>query len=74
MFLFGIQSIREVITGLQNEKKKDKDLTQRIGKILKERDSVMSGIDTSTYPQAWVPNIDDLTTPKKLSNNLSIIS
>jgi hypothetical protein len=32
---------------LQNEKKKDKDLTERITNILKQRDACMKGVDIS---------------------------
>jgi DNA polymerase kappa len=30
---------------LQNEKKKDKELTEKIAKILKQRDGVLKGVD-----------------------------
>jgi DNA polymerase kappa len=30
---------------LQNEKKKDKELTEKIAKILKQRDDVLKGVD-----------------------------
>jgi DNA polymerase kappa len=36
------------ITDVQNEKKKDKDLTERIEGILKHRDNVVKGVDIST--------------------------
>ena len=32
----------------QNEKRKDKDLTERIARILKLRDEVVKGVDLST--------------------------
>ena len=32
----------------QNEKRKDKDLTERIGRILRLRDEVVKGVDLST--------------------------
>lgn len=34
---------------LQNEKKKDKEVTARIDKILKHRDEVLQGVDISQY-------------------------
>ena len=33
---------------LQNEKRKDKDVTERIEKLLQRRDEVMKGIDLGT--------------------------
>jgi hypothetical protein len=38
----------------QNEKKKDKDLTERIARILKQRDDVVSGVDMSTFKPSYV--------------------
>ena len=34
----------------QNEKRKDKELTERIAKILKHRDEVVKGVDLRTCP------------------------
>lgn len=33
------------VVASQNEKRKDKDLTEKIGRILKERDEVTRGVD-----------------------------
>jgi DNA polymerase kappa len=35
---------------LQNEKKKDKDLTERIARVLKQRDEALQGVDICTSP------------------------
>jgi len=39
---------RASLTNIQNEKKKDKDLTERIEWILKKRDDVVKGVDISS--------------------------
>ncbi len=40
----------------QNEKKKDKELTERVEKVLKTRDAVLKGADIRLYPLNLIPS------------------
>ena len=46
-FLYHLQSIGFTIP--QNEKKKDKELTERISRILKQRDDILTGVDIGGF-------------------------
>ena len=44
---------------LQNEKRKDKDLTERIERIIKHRDEVTKGVDLRMFiPGSRFPPLD----------------